>query len=122
MARVLVIDDNASLRALLRLRLEEAGHEVVEAADGDEGLRLYREAGADLVLCDLFLPGKNGVETIRELCQGGGPRVIAMTGDPELFSGPLLRMAERLGAATCLRKPFGDEQLLAAVRAALGEG
>jgi CheY-like chemotaxis protein len=122
MARVLVIDDNASLRALLRLRLEETGHEVVEAVDGDEGLRLYREAGADLVLCDLFLPGKNGVETIRELCQGGGPRVIAMTGDPELFSGPLLRMAERSGAVTSLPKPFGDEQLQAAVRAALAEG
>ena len=122
MARVLLIDDNASLRALLRLRLEEAGHEVLEAADGNEGLRLYREAGADLVLCDLVLPGKDGVETIRELCQGGGPRVIAMTGDPELSSGPLLRAAERSGAVASLRKPFADEELLAAVRAALGEG
>jgi CheY-like chemotaxis protein len=122
MARVLVIDDNASLRALLRLRLEEAGHEVLEAADGDEGLRLYREAGADLVLCDLFLPGKDGVETIRELGEAGGPRVIAMTGDSDLSAGPLLRIAELLGAVASLRKPFGDEELLGAVRAALGEG
>ena len=57
MARILLIDDNAALRNLLRLQLEAAGHEVLEAADGGEGIRLYRRQPADLVLCDLFMPG-----------------------------------------------------------------
>jgi CheY-like chemotaxis protein len=72
MARILIIDDNALLRALLQLQLEAAGHQVCEAADGAEGLRLYRDGGADLVLCDLFLPHHEGLQTIRQLCQPGG--------------------------------------------------
>jgi len=122
MARILLIDDNATLRALLQVQLEEAGHEVCEAASGAEGARLYRERGADLVLCDLVLPDKDGLETIRTLCQAGGARVIAMTGEADLSSVGLLRAAEQLGASHSLRKPFATEELLAAVRGALGEG
>ena len=121
MARILLIDDNATLRALLQVQLEEAGHEVDEAAGGAEGVRSYRERGADLVLCDLVLPDGDGLETIRELCQDGA-RVIAMTGDADLSSAAPLRVAQQRGAVGCLRKPFATEELLAAVRAALGEG
>jgi DNA-binding response OmpR family regulator len=122
MARILLIDDNATLRALLQVQLEEAGHEVCEAASGAEGARLYRERGADLILCDLVLPDKDGLETVRQLCQAGGARVIAMTGEADLSSAGLLRAAEQLGAARSLRKPFAAEELLAAVRGVLGEG
>ena len=122
MARILLIDDNATLRALLQAQLEEAGHEVCEAASGAEGARLYAERGADLILCDLVLPDKDGLETVRQLCQGGGARVIAMTGEADLSSASLLRAAEQLGAVRSLRKPFAVEELLAAVRGALGEG
>jgi CheY-like chemotaxis protein len=122
MARILLIDDNATLRAVLQVQLEEAGHEVCEAASGAEGAQLYRERGADLILCDLVLPDKDGLETVRQLCQGGEARVIAMTGEADLSSAGLLRAAEQLGAVGSLRKPFATEELLAAVRAALGEG
>jgi two-component system, chemotaxis family, chemotaxis protein CheY len=122
MARILLIDDNATLRALLQVQLEEAGHEVRQAASGAEGARLYGEGGADLILCDLFLPDEDGLETIRGLCQGGGARVIAMTGEADLASAGRLRAAAQLGAVGSLRKPFAAEELLAAVRAALGEG
>jgi DNA-binding response OmpR family regulator len=121
-ARILLIDDNATLRAVLQVQLEEAGHEVCEAASGTEGARLYQERGADLVLCDLVLPDKDGLETVRQLCQGGGARVVAMTGEADLSSAGLLRAAEQLGAVGSLHKPFATEELLAVVRAALGEG
>jgi DNA-binding response OmpR family regulator len=119
--RAEAIADNASLRALLRVQLEEAGHEVAEAGGGAEGLALYRERGADLVLCDLVLPDKDGLETVRQLCLCGGAPVVAMTGEPELSSAGLLRAAGQFGAIGSLRKPFATEELLGAVRAALGE-
>ena len=122
MARILIIDDNAILRALLQMQLEAVGHEVREAAGGAEGLRLYREEGADLVLCDLVLPAGDGLDTIRALCQPGGPHVLAMTGDPDLASAGLMRAAEGLGILGSLRKPFDEPELLQAVRAALGDG
>ena len=67
MARVLVIDDQANVRAVSRAILESGGHEVYEAADGTAGLALLWEHGADLVLCDLLMPGQEGLETLRQL-------------------------------------------------------
>ena len=67
MARVLVIDDVDYLRELLVIALEEAGHQVSEAREGREAMRLLREQPADLVFCDLFMEGQEGIETIRQL-------------------------------------------------------
>ncbi len=61
MARVLVIDDQPFVRDVLRKMLESAGHQVVEAADGVEGVGLFRQRPCDLVLCDLFMPRENGL-------------------------------------------------------------
>jgi CheY-like chemotaxis protein len=116
MARILLIDDNALLRTLLRLQLEAAGHEVLEAADGGEGIRLYRSQPVDLVLCDLFMPGKEGLETIRELRGSGAGRIIAISGDGPLDASDFLRIATMLGAARALNKPFDAATLLEAVR------
>src|SRR5262249_26464231 len=102
-----------------RSQLEASGHEVAEAADGAERLRLYRERSPDVVLRDLFMPRKDGLEVIRELCQEGKARVVAMTGDGGPSAAGLLRVAERLGAVGSLRKPFSQDELLAAVDAAL---
>src|SRR6266516_891287 len=60
MARILVIDDDARRRGAIRVVLESAGYEVIEAGDGDAGLRLHREPGADLVVVDLFMPEQIG--------------------------------------------------------------
>ena len=107
MAFVLIIDDDDALRGSMRRVLERAGHSVKEAADGEEGLRLYREEPTDLVVTDLIMPGKEGIETIQEFRQEFPEiRILAVSGggsvDPQ---GPLFD-AEALGADDTLAKPF----------------
>jgi CheY-like chemotaxis protein len=81
MARVLVIDDDAKLRELLRAALEQGGHEVTETADGEAGLRACLLAAQDLVLCDLLMPNRGGLGTIQQLqARHPGLRVVAMSG------------------------------------------
>src|SRR5262249_48013757 len=81
MAPVLVIDDEAGLRAFLRLALERSGHEVAEAEDGEVALRAWRAAPYDLILCDLMMPNRDGMETILALrVERPGLPVIAMSG------------------------------------------
>jgi CheY-like chemotaxis protein len=121
MARILVIDDQASVLDVLRKVLEAAGHRVGTARSGEEGLRLFREQPADLVLCDLFLPGVDGLEVIQEL-KGGWPHVpvVAISGGSCDGEWDVLPAAEALGADAALRKPFTVGALLGAVGALLG--
>src|SRR2546422_179515 len=80
-ARILVMDDDELLRGALRVVLEAAGYEVIEAADGNAGLRLEREQSADLVLVDIFMPERDGLEVIRALrTEIPQPKIIAMSG------------------------------------------
>src|SRR6266480_7062891 len=80
-ARILVMDDDELLRGALRVVLEAAGYEVIEAADGDAGLRLQREQAADLVLVDIFMPERDGLEVIRALrAEIPEPKIISMSG------------------------------------------
>ena len=65
MARVLLIDDDSSLREVVKFILTDAGHEVLEAADGDEGVRLFEAEAPDLVLTDMRMPGRDGLEILR---------------------------------------------------------
>jgi len=117
MARILVVDDDHVLRGALRLVLEAAGYDVIEAADGDAALRVYGDQGADLVLLDLFMPERDGLEVIRAL-RGASlqPKIVAMSGGG--WTGPhdMLRAAAALGAARTLPKPFEPPELLAAIR------
>jgi len=64
MARIIVIDDDRKLREVICRALERAGYNVIEAADGRAGIRLYREQGGDLVVTDIFMPERDGLETI----------------------------------------------------------
>jgi CheY-like chemotaxis protein len=120
-ATVLVIDDNPSVRSYISTLLQAEGHGVVEATEGVEGIRLYREDRPDLVICDIFMPEKEGIETIREL-RALDPRVriVAMTGGgTHTRTTTFLDMAERFGAVGALAKPFGRDELLRAVEQAL---
>lgn len=94
--------------------LASAGHEVVLAADGQEGMRQYHAMPIDLAVVDLFMPNREGLETIKELKQQF-PHfpIIAMSGDS--LALPLLSIAQRLGAGEVLQKPFLPEELLEAV-------
>ena len=67
MPRILVIDDEEIVRDMLRNLLQHAGYEVTEAPDGDEGVRLYQAERPDLLITDVFMPGRNGLEVIKEL-------------------------------------------------------
>lgn len=115
MATILVIDDDAPIRTMLVTALESAGYAVVEAFNGREGLRLYRQRPAELVLVDLLMPELNGPDTIIELTREFlDIKVIAMSG---VFGEDYLKKAARLlGARQTLRKPFRMEDLLSAVR------
>jgi CheY-like chemotaxis protein len=117
MTRVLVMDDDDVLRSAMRVVLEEAGYEVIDAADGAAGLRLYRERGADLVVVDIFMPEMDGLEVIRALRTGiPRPRLIAMSGGGQAGREDILSIATALGAARTLKKPFMAPDLLEAAR------
>jgi len=120
MARILVIDDDRLLREAVRGLLESARYDVIEAADGDAGLRLYREQGADLVLVDIFMPERDGLEVIRTL-RAKAPQalIIAMSGGGRLVKVDLLQAAARFGASRTLAKPFEPRTLLSAVHGLL---
>jgi DNA-binding response OmpR family regulator len=121
-ALVLVIDDDGQVRAFLRHCLERAGHRVAEAEEGGRGLALCREEAPAAVLCDLYMPGKEGLETIRELrAEFPGVPVIAMSGGHPRVSGDFLVVAAKFGAAGTLAKPFSPAALLAAVGEVLQE-
>jgi DNA-binding response OmpR family regulator len=116
--RVLIIDDDADLRTLIRAYLEEDGFEVATAADGREGLLAQRRAPAEVVVTDIFMPGKEGIETVFDL-QREFPeaRIIAMSGGTNAARGTdYLGLARRLGARKTLAKPFSLRQLADAVR------
>ncbi len=120
MARILVIDDDSDMRLLLEQTLGPAGHEVVSARDGKEGIHQYRTAPTQLVITDLFMPNQEGLETIIQLRKSfPGVSIIAMSG--RTGAGTMLSIAKRLGAIGVLEKPFAPDQLIRAVDAALGD-
>ena len=114
MPRILVIDDDADMRSLLAQTLQSAGHEVVLAADGKEGVEQYRTQPADLVITDMYMPIQQGLDTIVQLRKEAPTvRIIAMCGKSTAM--PMLSAAQRLGAVAVLQKPFLPDQLLAEV-------
>jgi len=115
MARILVIDDDELIRALLCIVLEDDGHEVLEAANGRLGLALYRERLADLVITDIAMPEMNGLEMMLDLTKDFlNVKVIAISG--VLESEYLLNVAKLFGARQTFQKPFEMGTLLSAVR------
>jgi len=116
--RILIIEDNADVRTFMKLALEMAGYEVTAAEDGRLGLELQRREPADIVITDIFMPFKDGIETIVELReQFPDTRIIAMSGGGQhLKKSEYLWAAREFGAITTLQKPFDVDQLLEAVR------
>lgn len=112
MALLLVIDDNASVRHLVCEILTTDGHEIMEAADGEIGMRIVRAHTPALVLTDIFMPNKEGIETIREIrALVPSARIIAMTGSDPRHERLYLGAAMALGADATLKKPFRASEL-----------
>lgn len=117
MALILIIDDDLKIREVLRQILEHAGYEVMEAPDGKEGIRLYRERQAELVITDIIMPKKEGLETITDLrIEFPEVKIIAISGGGLIGPETYLELAEVFGANRLLTKPFGHEELLEAVQ------
>lgn len=115
MARILVIDDDEQVRDMLQQVYERNGYTVETAADGAAGLHAFRCEPADLVLTDLLMPGKEGLETIHDLlAEKTGVKIIAISGGGRLGHLCHLATAERLGADRVFAKPIDIPRLLAA--------
>ncbi|MGH7508728.1 MAG: response regulator [Gemmatimonadales bacterium] len=122
--RILVVDDDAGTRASLSQLLTKAGYRVTQASNGAEAVRVWRESGGDLVILDLFMPEKDGIETITELrAHSPGVLIIAMSGGGKEGNRlDLLGDARLLGAVRSITKPFAAAELLEAVKRALNPG
>ena len=121
MATILIVDDEAQFRKMLRQMLERAGHEVIEAVDGNEGGRLYRQLRPSLMITDIFMPEKEGLETIMELKhEFPEARILAISGGGREGDDLFLQHARQFGANSILKKPFERHELLDAVAEILG--
>jgi two-component system response regulator (stage 0 sporulation protein F) len=110
MASILIVDDDPQIRSLLHRILEEDGHQIREAPNGQVGLELYRQAPADLVITDILMPERDGMEVTLALTREFlDARVIAMTG----ANGDqnFLNVAKLFGARKVMHKPFTIEQV-----------
>lgn len=123
MPRILIIDDDESIRHLLREALTLHGYEVVEASNGLEGLRLHRAQPADLLITDILMPERDGLECILQLRKSDpGLRILAMSGGSLRFDLDVLALAKSFGARRTFAKPFDLRELLAAVQEGLCSG
>lgn len=115
MASILIVDDEAPIRTLLRKILEEDGHEIREADNGAAGLALYRETPADLVITDILMPERDGMDITLELTREFlNAKVIAMTG--ATGDRNFLNVAKLFGARHVITKPFTIESIRHLVR------
>ena len=117
MESILIIDDEPQIRSMIRLILERSGYTVIEASDGIEGIRLFREKPAALIITDLIMPNKDGIGLIIELKKEfPNVKIVAMSGGGLNRPEGYLRGAQKLGAACTLSKPINRQELLRAVK------
>ncbi len=118
MPRILVVDDEEQVRRVLRLVLERAGYEVDAAADGNEAVAVFDPARHDVVITDIVMPEKEGIETIQELRQKStGVRIIAISGGGRISPEEYLDWAKRFGVHCTFTKPINRDELLGTLAA-----
>ena len=116
MARILVVDDDDQIRNAFRLTLERAGYEVEEAQDGKAAMKRFAQWHADLVITDIVMPEKDGLEVMMELRRTApSVRILAVSGGGLVNPFTYLVMAKNLGADVVLVKPVDKETLLKTV-------
>jgi len=117
MARVIVIDDQEPIRRVVRRALEKEGHEVLEASDGEIGEQLLERSPADVVITDIFMPGQDGIVTLRQIRKRfPAVKVIVISGGDSSGMLDLRQDAELLGAVKSLQKPFSAREIMDVVR------
>jgi two-component system chemotaxis response regulator CheY len=120
MATILAVDDSASLRQMVAFTLKQAGHEVIEAADGVAGLEAARSAAADLVISDINMPHMDGIELVRELRSLPNYKFTPILLLTTESSDEKKQQGKAAGATGWLVKPFDPEKLLGTIRRVLG--
>lgn len=114
--RILIIDDELQIRVMLRQALEKAGFEVDEAPDGKEGIDCFKKNRADLIITDIIMPEKEGIETImafKRLDQN--VKIIAISGGGRIQSEDYLNIATKVGACCSFAKPFSIIELISKI-------
>jgi DNA-binding response OmpR family regulator len=120
MQKILVIEDDSAVRLSLQMMLEDGGYKVKVAENGEVGIDLFREDPTDLVITDLFMPQKEGIETISELRRDyPGVKIIAISGGGQHIPGGFLVFARKLGAIHTFQKPIDNNELLEVVKSVL---
>jgi CheY-like chemotaxis protein len=121
MSRILIIDDELSLRQVLRSILERAGHTVLDAPNGREGMALWHREPPDIVVTDLFMPEKDGLQVLMEMKNvAPKPKIIAMSGGGQKGLLDWRATAQALGADRVLVKPFNPRTVLLTIQEVLG--
>lgn len=121
MKTILVIDDERQIRIMLRKMLENEGYHILDASDGNEAINIYKENEIDLVITDLIMPEKEGLETIFELKQKAPDmKIIAMSGGGRNKPDTYLDLAKRAGASLTFVKPIRKKDLIEAVNKLIG--
>lgn len=123
MKKILIIEDDSVVRDYLVTLLVRAGYMAVAASNGEEGVMLHQHAPADVVITDIIMPEKDGIETIIDLRRSAlVPKVIAISGGGHIAADDYLRSATLLGADLVLSKPFTGDAILSAVDRLLVSG
>jgi DNA-binding NtrC family response regulator len=119
MAKILIIDDEEHMRVLLARMLTRDGHEVFTAEDGVEGVQSFYQVKPDLVITDIVMPNKDGLEVIAELLESNPKQlIIAMSGGRRILAASM-DFVEIIGVKGMLQKPFTHQQLQEVVQLAL---
>ncbi len=123
MATILVIDDDAAMRRLILRVLATRGHALLEAENGEQGLKLLEDQTPDLIITDILMPGKEGIETIREVRERSpDTKIIAISGGGGSHDMMFLDIAKTFGAQASLAKPFRPDELIEVVDRVLAGG
>lgn len=110
--KILVIEDDTLLRSMMQKGLERAGYEAVVAVNGTQGIELFKQHKPSLVITDMLMPDKEGMQTIMELKQiDPDIKIIAMSGGGSTKNMAFLEMSKRVGAVATISKPFKPQDL-----------
>jgi len=118
MTKILVIDDDDFVRKLICNALKKAGFEVLDAVDGNDGIKKLHDERSEIIITDILMPDKEGIETIMEIkAMDSNIKIIAMSSGGSSKNMSFLNMAKKVGAPQILSKPFNIAELLEAVNA-----
>ena len=120
MAKILIVDDSSDIRKLIRAALRAGEHDIHEASNGIEAIETLKDKSIDLLILDIFMPERDGLETLREINRMNlDVGIIAMSGGGQIDSKGYLDMAKKLGASITLSKPFTIKEIRDAVKSFL---